>query len=473
MGASILNPSRYQLLRRYYLLLLVSGLVASPWAGAQITRISETQAGIQANHDSYEASISDDGSVIAFRTSASNFLAGDTNKKPEIFVRDFNTNVLELVNVETDGDIQELSYYRNVHGPSISDDGNRIAYNGHNGYLGVFLRDRSTQTLVEILKTSFTTNNVDRRARLEPFLAGDGNSVVFYADTGFQVSEPPSARPLGDDNPPYVHDVFWYDYETSPTPRAERLSRPDFSADTSCIAVEDCPEGDNDSFTASVSDDGRRVAFYSHAGNLVPDDDNDFADIFVKFRFDALNQYQGIAGAIVRVSESSAGVQADGPSMDGVISGNGQFVVFRSRATNLVSGDSNGNWDIFVHDLNTATTERVSVSSTGAQSNHDSFSPSISDDGRFVVFRSNASNLVIDDTNARFDIFVHDRDTGSTERVSRPTGGESNGHSYAPVISGDGQWIAFESDATNLILNDTNGARDIFRTQNPLAGGLR
>ena len=114
MGASILKPSRFQLLRRYHLLLLVSGLVASPWAGAQITRISETQAGVQANHDSYEASISDDGSVIAFRTSASNFLADDTNKKPEIFVRDFNTDVLEHVNVETDGETQELRFYRNV-----------------------------------------------------------------------------------------------------------------------------------------------------------------------------------------------------------------------------------------------------------------------------------------------------------------------------------------------------------------------
>ena len=144
--------------------------------------------------------------------------------------------------------------------------------------------------------------------------------------------------------------------------------------------------------------------------------------------------------------------------------------MFRSLATNLVDNDTNGVWDIFVHDIGTGNTERVSVATDGTQANSGSFSAQISDDGRFVVFRSNASNLVADDSNQRFDIFVRDRSAGETVRVSIPDGGgEPDNHSYLPAISGDGTCIVFESDATNLVGDDTNRARDIFLTPNPLA----
>ena len=103
------------------------------------------------------------------------------------------------------------------------------------------------------------------------------------------------------------------------------------------------------------------------------------------------------------------------------------------------------------------------MSSTGAEADHDSFEPGLSDDGRFVVFRSMASNLVAGDGNNRGDIFVHDRDTGQTALVSAPPGGSADGHSFQPAISGSGEWIVFESDATNLVADDTNGARDVFR----------
>ena len=194
----------------------------------------------------------------------------------------------------------------------------------------------------------------------------------------------------------------------------------------------------------------------------------------VKHRFDAGNTYQGIAGPIERVSVSSAGDQGNDDSVEAMISGDGAFVAFRSLASNLVAGDGNGRWDIFVHQRATGITTRVSVSSAGVEANHDSFSPSISDDGRFVAFRSNASNLVAGDGNARQDIFVHDRMSGTTVRVSMPDGGgEADGHSDLPAISGDGQWIVFESDATNLVPADTNRSRDIFRVANPLNGGTR
>ena len=145
-----------------------------------------------------------------------------------------------------------------------------------------------------------------------------------------------------------------------------------------------------------------------------------------------------------------------------MISGDGRYVVFRSLATNLVAGDTNNAWDILVHDRQTDTIERVSVATGGGQADADSYSPSISDDGRFVVFQSKATNLVPNDTNERWDIFLHDRDLGTTTRINEPDGGQADIHSYAPAISGDGSTVAFESDATNLVAGDTNAAKDLF-----------
>lgn len=441
---------------------------------AQVLRVSTALDGTQSNHDSYEASISDDGSVIAFRSSASNLLAGDVNELPDVFVRDFGAGTIERANVDDMGNVLNFSnLYRGSYAPSLSDDGQRVVFSGYPDFAQGVLRDRGANTTLEVLRISFTSNNTDRQARQQSRISGNGQFVVFHSRATFQSSEPVSARP-SDVGSVGMHSVFLYDAVSVPTPVAERLSRPDFSSDASCIADAglECPEGNADSFAASVSDDGTRVAFHSHAGNLVADDDNDFQDVFVKFRFDAGSNYVGIAGPIVRVSVSSLGVQANDDSVEAALSGDGRFVAFRSLASNLVAGDDNGRWDIYVHDLDSLTTTRVSVASDGSQANHDSFSPSISDDGRFVAFRSNANNLVAGDGNARQDIFVHDRNSGTTIRVSVPDGGgESNGHSDAPVISGDGQWIAFESDASNLVPGDSNQSRDIYRVPNPLAGG--
>jgi Tol biopolymer transport system component len=166
---------------------------------------------------------------------------------------------------------------------------------------------------------------------------------------------------------------------------------------------------------------------------------------------------------IERVSVASDGSQANGSSEEPSISSDGRIVAFISDATNLVAGDTNGAADVFVHDLDTGITERVSVASAGTQGNDDCFSLSLSADGRFVAFGSYATNLVADDTNALIDVFVHDRDTATTERVSLGTAGaQANGESFSPAISSDGHFVAFQSDATNLVLNDTNNKSDIF-----------
>ena len=132
-------------------------------------------------------------------------------------------------------------------------------------------------------------------------------------------------------------------------------------------------------------------------------------------------------------------------------------MAFYSAADNLVSGDTNGKTDIFVRDRQTGTTERVSVATGGGQANGDSSFPVISADGRFVAFESYATNLVSGDTNGVRDIFVHDRQTGTTERMSVATGGgQATGESVFAAISADGRFVAFHSLATNLVSGDTN-----------------
>jgi Tol biopolymer transport system component len=183
--------------------------------------------------------------------------------------------------------------------------------------------------------------------------------------------------------------------------------------------------------------------FVSSASNLVPGDTNGREDVFV---------HDLVTGSTTRVSVSSGGVQGNGSSFDAGISADGRFVVFTSAASNLVSRDSNGAWDVFVHDMVTGTTRRVSVSATGSQDNGASSSPAISADGRFVAFQSDASNLVPGDRNGASDVFRKNIVTGAVRRVSvTNSGGEADAGSYQPAITASGRIVGFLSYADNLV----------------------
>src|SRR5438445_720745 len=199
------------------------------------------------------------------------------------------------------------------------------------------------------------------------------------------------------------------------------------------------------------------------------------------------------AQTTVRVSVASDGTEGNDVSLGSALSADGRFVAFDSAATDLVAGDTNGVSDVFVHDRQTGTTERVSVASDGAQGNGSSglvtfaFPPALSADGRFVAFVSFATNLVASDTNGATDVFVHDRQTGTTERVSVASDGDGgnaasagrpppahdrqtattgrvsvNGFGAGPALSADGRFVAFHSTGSNLVAGDTNGATDVF-----------
>jgi TolB protein len=223
-------------------------------------------------------------------------------------------------------------------------------------------------------------------------------------------------------------------------------------------------EGDGPSGPPAFCADGRWVAFASDATDLVGNDGNGLRDVFLRARH---------GDRTWRISVTPAGADADGPSFDPAISADGTWTAFTSEATNLVAGDANGVADVFVHDFVTGVTARVSVDSFGGEANGASGRPAISADGRWVVFDSVASNLVAGDLNGVRDVFLHDRWTGVTARVSvPPAGGEADGESRAPRISGDGRFLVFESDASNLAL-DANGVTDVFLVDQMTGGLLR
>jgi Tol biopolymer transport system component len=193
----------------------------------------------------------------------------------------------------------------------------------------------------------------------------------------------------------------------------------------------------------------------------VAGDTNNATDIFV---------HDTQTGATTQVSVASDGSEGNGDSYFPAISADGRYVAFQSIASNLVAGDSNGTHDVFVHDTQTGATTRVSVASDGSEGNAFSNHPSISADGRYVTFSSGASNLVAGGTNGQVDIYVHDTQLHTTTRVSVNGLGEAangvNGQNDPAPISADGRYVVYPTNATNLVGNDTNGVTDIYRVLN-------
>jgi hypothetical protein len=404
---------------------------------------SPTVAG---NADSLNPVITPDGRYVAFVSSASNLVSGlsDTNGLPDIFVRNLTAQTTVCVTINPAGHTGNFS----SDSPVISADGRYVAFRSdsndlvsgdNNGHSDIFARDLQLHTtrLVSITPNG-TSGNADS---IDPVMNGDGRFIAFQSDASNLVA--------GDTNS--ATDVFFRDME---------------SGVTSLVSISAAGSGAGNGFSQdpSISTDGRYIAFSSSATNLVTGvtDTNATNDVFV--RDQAL-------GTTTLVTVSSTG-SSTGNSFSNtpVISGNGGFVAFWSYATNLVPGisDQNGGGDVFVRDLAHQTTTLVSVDSAGTGTgNNLSDTPVISSDGRYVAFRSDASNLVsgTTDTNGTDDVFVRDLQTRATKLLSISTTGVSsgNGPSNTPVISSSGNTVAFLSAATNLTsISDKNGGTDVF-----------
>jgi Tol biopolymer transport system component len=416
-----------------YTLIPTLELTPTPISAGDTVLVSSNTGGALGNGDSRNAFLSADGRYVAFYSGASNLVSGDNNGDIDVFLRDNLTGTLERASVSSSG----MDGNSNSYEPVVSADGRYVIFGSiaqnlvpgdNNGSPDVFLRDMQMGT-TECL--SVDASGIPGNGSSEdPAITADGRYVVFDS----------SARNLVVGDTSIASDIFVRDMQTGTTTR--------ISVDPNGM------QADGASYKPSISADGRYVVFESYATNLVPGDTNGYTDIFL---------YDMQTGTTTRISVGSSGAETDGYSSSPSISADGGYIVFGSSATNLVPNDTNGQSDIFVHDRQTGITSRVSVDSSGGQSDGPSYSYApISGDGRYVVFESFASNLVPNDEGYS-DIFVHDLQTGITRRVSvDPSGGQANGSSRYPVISQDGQYIAYQSNATNLVSGDINSKDDIF-----------
>ncbi|WP_432938268.1 S8 family serine peptidase [Kribbella sp. CA-253562] len=223
-------------------------------------------------------------------------------------------------------------------------------------------------------------------------------------------------------------------------------------------------QGNSDIWWPELNADGSLVAYATASSNLVANDTNNDLDVFVTDQR---------TGAVERVSVSSTGEQGNSFSLSPTLSADGRYVGFNSGASNLVAGDTNGQTDTFVHNRTTGTTTLVSVTPSGAPGNGLSGPPSFTADSRYVTFNSDADDLVPGDTNGQTDVFVRDLQTGTTERISvAPDGSGGNGGSREQSISADGRYVAFVSDASNLTGDDVEFQRDLF-VRDRVAGTTR
>jgi Tol biopolymer transport system component len=460
------------------LLTALLGAPAQAGSPGATVRVSVSSTGAQGTAGGLPApSISDDGRYVTFHTRSQGLVGGDTNGDDDVFVHDRQTGATTRVSVGVGGaQADGPSFF-----PDISGDGRYVAFGSGASNLvagdtnhnppsptaspetvgrDVFVYDRTTGATTRESVSSdgtqaacFTTGGAlttcggGGAALSDPDLNADGRFVAFSANANNLVA--------GDTNG--QADVFLRDRQAGTTTRVN-------------LTVTNGQSAGGASLDPSISADGRYVAFRSNATNLVPGDTNAQPDVFVR---------DTVANTTVRASVTNEGAQATGGgSLLPSISADGRHVAFSSAATNLVPGDTNGRPDIFVRDLVAGTTTRVSVATGGGQADDGSFVPSISGNGRYVAFDSPSTNLVAGDTNGVSDIFVHDRETGTTTRasVTRLLGQADKG-SFFPSLDLGGRFVAFGSDATNLVAGDTNEGPDAFvhdRTQpTPSSTGYR
>lgn len=327
--------------------------------------------------------------------------------------------------------------------PALSSDGQKVIFQSdatnlitgdNNGKSDIFLRDRQAGT-TSLLSLDTGSGAADGDSS-SPSVDDDASIVAFASRATDLVN--------GDNNG--AADIFVVDRGTSTVTRV--------SVDTG--------GSDPDGISAAPAvngSDGRYVVFESSASDLVTGDTNGFKDIFLRDR---------TGGTTTHVSLSRTAGPSNGASFSPAINNDGSVIVFASDASDITAGDTNGSTDVFAYVVSSTTNSRVSVDTSGSDADGDSSSPSVSSDGRFVAFQSDATDLVSGDSNGKTDIFVRDRTAGTSERVSLSTAGSSpNGNSIAPVISADGRYVIFLSDATDLVSGDANntagdGSYDVF-----------
>jgi Tol biopolymer transport system component len=383
-------------------------------ASAQTTLVSLDPSGQPVAGASWP-SLSADGRYVAFWA----------NSDANVLVRDRQAGSTSLV----PGPASAFQYQ-----PATSADGNVVALTvGSEVYAYDVLTGKTT------LVSQDPNGKPGGGSSASPTISGDGRYIAFSS----------YSKKLTPQNPDPVRNEFVRDMKTGKTEQVNVTSKGK-PANGMC-------------HHPSISADGRYVAFESNATNIV--NGTKGWNIFVR---DLKSDKTRVA------SLTSSGKKENDKSANPWISGDGRYVVFESRATNLVKDDTNKKYDIFRRDLKQGKTVRVSVSSSGKQANGNSRFPSISNHGGYIAFYSEATNLVSGDTNKVSDAFFRDERKGKTARVSVSSSGEeANSGSIdqaPPSITGDGLFVAFTSAATNLVPDDTNGSESDVFLRGPLHG---
>ena len=407
---------------------LGTAMWVTPSAGASpvTARASVSTAGVEANGSSGKARvvISANGRLVAFVSTASNLVAGDTNGVADVFVRDVSTNTTRRVSVATSG--AQADGASGADALAISPDGRFVSFTS--------------------LATNLSSKNNDSPC------GGLPCPDVYLRDLRNDTTS--LLLPLRNDGSP---DHFllsagagFYAYTVGDRSHVIRCRR----STGKCRVASVPPPG----FRFDGTDSRIALAGISQGGQ------------FVLFRASGIDSAphppkpleHGIFLRDMR-ARTTRTVTPRASDIAGGLSPQGRFVLFASSSANLVPNDTNGRRDVFVRDLVTGTTRRVSVSTTGRQANGGNVGAGISSGGRVCMFTSAATNLVSGDHNGLRDLFVHDRVTGTTVRVDVSTAGaEANAALNAWALASGGRWVAFDSPATNLVASDTNAVADVF-----------
>ena len=408
-------------------------------AVSNFERVSLGTGSVEGNGESYFISLSDDANIVAFESFVSNWGPDQQGVNfVDIFVRDRAADVtVKITQSYNGGASSERSF-----DPIVSADGRYVAFtsyasnlvpndNNRHDYvddgLDVFLYDRVTGTLERISLDSsgdeIDANSVGR-------ITGDARYVVFTSN-GQGIIQ-------GDSNPNKNSAIYVRDLQTGAIERITGGASGGF------------PNGGVGG--AEPSHDGRYIVYLSDASNIVPDGNGE-RDVML---------YDRQTDETTIISKPVDGGESNGLSAPARITPDGRYIAFRSFATNLVPGDTNGMSDIFVYDRLTNEMEIVSVSSTGALGNGDSKDPAICGNGRFVSFTSDATNLVPIPHNGERQVYIHDRVTHTTFLGTGTDTFMGNGRAHRSTLSNDCSTIGFATDAYNLISGDNNGLRDLF-----------
>lgn len=415
---------------RKFLLVLLLCL----WPSVNLSQAQEADDG------SFSSYISADGSQVFFMSVAANLPTSETRRLDagDMFVYERETDSVSQIIIPENGGIYDGGAYLNIPSP----DGRFVPFLSWIDLPdmggGLYLLDRESGE-IEALNISESGEIGDSSYPYEMLhaaisISDDGRFVMFLSR---------ASNLVPDDDNGEAPDLFLLDRETGTLERIITSGMAGFPTEALWGGV--------------ISGNGRYIAFDSNvAGER---DTNGTGDVFL---------YDRNLERLRLVSIGLDGFSANGRSQVTAISPDGQYLLFASAASNLVPDDNNGSddsiMDSFLYDQQTNDIERVTVGVDGIELDNYSYASDLSPDGRYIVFASGASNAFPNDTaETGRNVYRLDRETGELLLISRSIdGGYSQGWSYEPSISDDGRWIAFASDANDLVPDDTNGFRDIF-----------